>query len=112
MSDSATDLARRIGLKGPHMLKQLRRMIRRLLDRHTAAADLFLDDRGAVRPEAEKWFRDLAANNFVNDGAWHTDPREHAFREGRRTLALEIIGSARLDAGRLEALTRLEREIE
>jgi hypothetical protein len=112
MSDDATDLARRIGLKGPNMLKQLRRMIRQLLDRHRDAAALFLDRDGNLTPPARRWFADLADRNFVNRGCWHSDPREHAKREGRRELALEIINSARLDVGRLEALSRLEREVE
>jgi hypothetical protein len=87
-------------------------MIGRLLDRHSNAAALFLDEDGALKPAARKWFAELAAQNFVNRGSWHADPREHAKREGRRELALEIIGSARLDVERLEALTRMEREIE
>jgi hypothetical protein len=111
-ADSSTDLVRRISMSGPQLGKQVRRMISRMLDRHTVAAKLFLDDDGAVRPAAVKWFGQLAADNYVNRGAFHADPREHAYREGRRELALEIIGSADLDVERLASLTRLERETE
>jgi hypothetical protein len=98
--------------RGPAMLKQLRQMAARLLDKHHAAAALFLGEDGAITRPAAAWMQQLAADNYVNGGAWHMDPREHAFREGKRELALEIINSARLDVARLEALTKLEREIE
>jgi hypothetical protein len=109
--ESVTDLVRRLDLKGPSALKQLRTMIGRLLDRHHVAAALFLDVNGELKPDAKRWFAELARRNYVNGGCFDKDPREHAFREGRRELAQEIIASARLDAGRLEALTKLEREI-
>ena len=110
MSDDVADTVRRLGIKGQEGIKQVRRMIRRLRDRHHASAVLFLDPKtGEPSTAAAKWMRQLAADNYVNSGAYHQDPREHAYREGRRTLALEIIRSARLDADRLEALVELER---
>lgn len=112
MSDEAIDLARRMQLKGPALLKQVRQMAARLLDKHHAAAALFLGEDGTVKPEAASWMRQLAADNYVNGGGFHADPIEHAYRSARRDLALEIIGSAKLDVERLASLTRLEREIE
>lgn len=112
MSDNATDLARRIAMEAPQLIKQVRRMVRRMLDRQSLAADLFLDDGGAVKAKALAWFAQLASENYVNRGAFHSDAREHAYREGRRELALEIIGSADLDVDRLASLIKLEREIE
>lgn len=111
MSDNVTDVARRLGLKGPDAIKQVRRLIRRLVDRHDAAARLFLGPDGEIKPEARAWFVQLAADNYVNEGAWHPDPREHALREGQRRLALKIIRSAKLDAARLDALIEIEREV-
>jgi hypothetical protein len=112
MSESATEMARRLGMNGPSLLKQLRRIVKRLLDRQQHAARLFLDDDGELKPAAKAWFGQIAHDNFVTRSAWHEDAREHAKREGRRELALEIINSTRLDVERLEALTRLEREVE
>lgn len=111
MTDDVTQTARRLGLKGQEGLKQVRRLVGRLLDRHDRAAKLFLDDEGQVKPAAAKWFLQLAAENYVETGAFHQDAREHAYREGRRTVVLEIIRSARLDAARLDALIELERNM-
>lgn len=108
---TSAEVARRLG-NAPQLIGQLRRLIGRLLDRHSLAAALFLDDGGQVRPAAAKWFQQLAQDNYVNGGAFDADPREHAYREGRRSLALEILGSAHLDVERLGSLTKLEREIE
>jgi hypothetical protein len=110
--ESPTDLARRLGMKVPQLRRQLHTLIRRILDRHNRAAQLFLDDDGNLKPAAREWFAELARDNFVNRSAFHEDPREHAKREGRRELALEIISSAHLDVERLGSLTRLEREME
>lgn len=111
MSDVA-ETARQLGLKGQDGIKQVRRMIRRLVDRHAAAAELFLGPDGKPSPAAVKWLRQLADDNFVNTGCWHPDPREHALREGQRKLALKIIRSAKLDADRLDSLIELERTIQ
>lgn len=109
--DSARDVARRLGMTGQQLHKQLRRMIDRLLDRHHLAAKLFLGTDGKVTPHAREWLQRLADDNFVNRSAFHSDDREHAKREGRRELALEIIGSVRLDTAKLASLTSLEREV-
>jgi hypothetical protein len=112
VSETAAETARRLSRTGPQLHHQLKRIIGRLLDRHAAAAKLFLDNDGAAKPAAVEWFRQLARDNYVNGGCWHENDREHAKREGRRELALEIIGSAKLDVDRLGALTKLEREME
>jgi hypothetical protein len=112
MSSDPTEVARQIGLKGPQALKQLKRMMRRLLSRHHLAVELFLGEGGKLTEPAREWMQQLAADNYVNKGAWHADPREHAYREGRRALALEIIGSAHLDVERLASLKKMEKEIE
>lgn len=112
MSDPAIDLARRLQLKGPSMIKQLRQMTARLLDKHHAAAALFLGEDGKVTREAAAWMRRLADDNYVNGGAFKADPIEHAYRAGKRELALDIIRSAKLDLERLAALSNLEREME
>jgi hypothetical protein len=113
MSESVADTARSLSARGQDGIKQVRRMIRRLIDRHDTAAQLFLDpEDGQPTAAASKWFGQLAADNYVNGGAYHADPREHAYREGRRELALEIIGSARLDVEKLQKLTALEREVQ
>lgn len=109
---TAEDVVRRIGMKGHELKKQLSRMIRRLLDRHSLAAEVFVGEDGELRPAAVKWMRRLARDNFVDSTTWSGDRDTMLINEGRRRLALEILGSAKLDAGRLEALSRLEREIE
>jgi hypothetical protein len=111
MTETVGEAAHRLGIKGQDGIKQVKRMIRRLLDKHKLAADLFLDDDGQVKPAAARWFRQLASDNYLDTGAWHQDPREHAYREGRRAVALEIIRSARLDAERLDRLVELERDM-
>jgi hypothetical protein len=108
---TAEDVIRRIGMKGAELKKQLGRMIGRLLDRNSLAAEVFLGDDGELTPAAAKWMRQLARANHVDSTTWAGDRDTMLINEGRRQLALEIIGSAKLDAGRLEALTRLEREI-
>lgn len=110
MSESVDDIARRVTAKGEATIKQVRRMIRRMLDKHSAAAELFLGADGQAKPEAVRWFRQLAADNYVNGGAFVSDPIEHAARSARRELALEIIRSAKLDVDRLDALIELERK--
>jgi hypothetical protein len=58
MSENVADTARRLGLKGQEGVKQVRRLIRRLLDRHNAAAQLFLGDDGNSSPKrGAKWLR-------------------------------------------------------
>jgi hypothetical protein len=109
---TAADVVRRTGLKGAELKKQLGRMIRRLVDRHQLAAQVFLGEDGALKPAAAKWMRVLARDNFVESTTWAGDRDTMLINEGRRRLALEILSSAKIDAGRLEALTRLEREIE
>jgi hypothetical protein len=111
MSDIA-ETARQIGLRGPQAMKQLKRMMRRLLNRHHLAVELFLGPDGKLTETAHEWMQQLAAENYVNEGAWHPDPREHALREGHRRLALKILRSVRLDIERLASLTKMEKEIE
>lgn len=112
MSESATDMAKRLGMSAPQLMKQLRRIKERMLTRHDLAAQLFLGADGKPTAAALKWLRHVAGENYVNRGTYHQDPREHAYREGRRELALEIIGSARLDVDKLNSLTAIEREME
>lgn len=108
---TAEDLVRRIGMRGAELKKQLGHMIGRLRGRHHLAAKVFLGEDGEVTPAAADWMSRLARDNFVDSTTFSGDRDTMLINEGRRRLALEIIGSAKLDAGRLEALTRLEREI-
>lgn len=89
---------------------------RRQWDRLTGAfrdvSTLFCAGGRKPTPAAIRWLERLANDNFVNGTAFHEDAREHARREGRRELALEIIASVRLDPMRLERLAEQMREIE
>ncbi|HEX8400517.1 MAG TPA: hypothetical protein VF628_02310 [Allosphingosinicella sp.] len=97
---------RRIAYGGLSKAQQLRRMIRGLLDRHRLAARLFFGDDGKLRPDAAEWFAELADRNFVNRSTFHADPRVDAFNQGRRALAMDILGSVRLDQAKLDRLAR------
>jgi hypothetical protein len=89
---------------------QVRRLIGRLLGRHREAQRLFLGEDGTLKPEAVVWFARLARENHVNGTTWSGDRDAMLIAEGRRMLALDIIGSVDLDQHRLDQLVRQERE--
>jgi hypothetical protein len=93
---------------------QLRRAYNRMFMAARDVRLLFWGDGHATapKPEAVRWLDRLARDNFVRSSAFHEDAREHARREGRRELALEIIASVKLDPVRLDQLAEQMREIE
>jgi hypothetical protein len=91
--------------------QQARRLIGRLLDRHHEAVALFCGADGEPTAAAAAWFARLARENFV-EGSTHVPGDRDAmlFNEGRRTLALEILASVRIDRARLAQLKAQTRE--
>jgi hypothetical protein len=95
MKDEAVDLARRLQLKGPALLKQAAA--------HGVAAARQARRGGGAVPRRQRRAQARGARHgsparatITSTAARGTiDPREHAKREGRRELALEIIRSAR-----------------
>lgn len=85
--------------------------LQRLTRRFRLHRDLFLGDDGAVTPVAAEWLQDLGRRCFADGSTFHADPREHARREGRREVYLEIIAGLQLDGKKLAALTRQMREL-
>ncbi|HEX5213325.1 MAG TPA: hypothetical protein VFW22_16490 [Pseudolabrys sp.] len=84
--------------------QQLRQRIEMLLGRFNLAREVFCDKDGKPTPPAVTWLRQLAARNFVDQSTFHEDPREHARREGRREVALDIILSLDLDSEQVRRL--------
>jgi hypothetical protein len=83
---------------------QLRQRIEMLLGRYQLAKAVFCAEDGKPTPAAAIWLRQLAARNFVDRSTFHEDPREHARREGRREVALDIILSLDLDSEQVRRL--------
>ena len=106
MPRSADDLEQAAG----GLAAQMAARFRLLLAARRDIAALFLAGGKAPTPEAARWLTRLARDNHVNSSAFHEDAREHARREGRRELALEIIAAVRLDPARLNALAEQMRE--
>lgn len=111
MSD-ARDQAAKIARGGTGVKAQLRRMIDRILSRHQLARQVFCGADGELTRPAVEWMRRLARDNYVEGGGFDRDPHQNSYNDGRRDLALEILSSTRIDAERLGALTRMERESE
>lgn len=84
----------------------------RLLSRAQREVETLFCDNGKPTAAAVAWLDRLAAKNFINSTTFHDDAREHARREGKRELALEIIASVGLDPRRLERLSEQMREID
>lgn len=103
---------RSIAYGGQPVTQQLRRMIGNLINPHRTIQLLFYGEDGKLRPEAVDWTQRLARENYVDVSAFDPDPRIHAKNEGRRELALEIIGSLHLDTAKLAALHRELKEHE
>ncbi len=89
----------------------LARQLRKLTNRFRIHRDLFLGEDGTPTPPAAEWLRDLGKRCFADGSTYHADPREHARREGRREVYLEIIAGLELDGKKLAALTRQMREL-
>lgn len=106
----AQDSAAAIARGGSGVKAQLRRMIDRLQSRYRLAARVFCGADGNVTPAAAEWLRRLARDNYVEGGGFDRDPYQNAYNDGRRSLAIEILSSTRIDAERLGALTKMERE--
>jgi hypothetical protein len=106
----AQDSAAAIARGGSGVKAQLRRMIDRLHSRHRLAARCSAARTANDAPAAAEWLRRLARDNYVEGGGFDRDPYQNAFNDGRRALALEILSSTRIDAERLGALTKMERE--
>ncbi|HEV2746421.1 MAG TPA: hypothetical protein VGW34_03875 [Allosphingosinicella sp.] len=104
--------SRRLEQAGRGIRDQLTRAIGRLINPHHLAARLFYGEDGELKPEAVEWFADLARRNFVDSPTFDIDARVDAKNQGRRELALEIMGSVRLDTAKLARLTRQLREVE
>jgi hypothetical protein len=102
-SDASAAGVGRIRMGAEAVRAQLRRLLDKHRWRHFEARALFYD-KGKLRPEAEGWFDRLARENFVLSGAFHEDPRRHAYNEGRRELALEIINGVGLSLERINQL--------
>lgn len=92
--------------------EQVRHRWQMLFHRQRDVHLLFLDDTRRPTEATLRWLDRVARENYVHSSAFHDDPREHARREGRRELALEIIASVRLDPARLEKLAEQMREID
>lgn len=89
----------------------LKLQLRRLTRRFRLNRDLFLGDDGQPTPTAVEWLCDLGKSCHADTSTFHADPREHARREGRREVYLEIVAGMALDGKKLAALTRQMREL-
>lgn len=89
----------------------LKLQLRRLTRRFRLNRDLFLGEDGEPSPTAVEWLRDLGKRCHADTSTYHADPREHARREGRREVFLEIVDGMALDGKKLAALTRQMREL-
>jgi hypothetical protein len=83
-------------------------MIRRLLDKHELAAELFLDRRRPADRRRGQWFRQLASDNYVNRARGTRTRANMPTARAAASFALEIIRSARLDAERLDRSSSLK----
>jgi hypothetical protein len=112
MSDLRTE-ARAASRGGEGILAQLRRIRDRILGRGIDAQRLFFGDDGKLRAGAPEWLDRLARENFVRTTV--IDPRDRdqtLVNEGRRQLALEILGSVDLDVAELDRINAQIRENE
>jgi hypothetical protein len=108
---SVRDQAAAIARGGTGIKAQLRRMIDRMQSRHMLAKRVFTDAGGELTRPATEWMRRLARDNFVESSTFIGGDRDKMLiNEGRRALALEILSSVSIDAERLGALTKMERE--
>lgn len=98
------DDIRALGHQAKTVRQQLQQRLRMLLDHYFRSRGVFCDADGALTPAATLWLADLARRNFVHGSSFHIDPREHARREGRRELAMEILQSVRLDGEQVRRL--------
>jgi hypothetical protein len=106
----AQDSAAAIARGGSGVKAQLRRMIDRMQSRHQLAKRGVLRRRRRADARAAEWLRRLARDNYVEGGGFDRDPYQPCFQRRARALALEILSSTRIDAERLGALTKMERE--
>jgi hypothetical protein len=105
------DRAERLAGRAGGMLETLRRQIEALLTPWRVSRRLFTDPAtGALTPDAVAFFGRLARTCHVDGSAYHPDAREHARREGRREVALEIMGQLQLNQERLAALLEQTRQ--
>lgn len=90
--------------------RQVRAQIEALLAPWRVARRLFLGPDGEPTEDAAAFFGQLDRACYVSRSTWHADPREHAMREGRRQVALEIMNMVRLDQAKLARLVAMARE--
>lgn len=92
--------------------EKLRRRINWLTRRTMDAQALFLDGKGQVRPEAARFFSDIAREAGMNREGFVPDPRLRDYRDGGQHMVRYILDSLKLDAKRLDhfqkQLNRLE----
>ena len=112
MSDTQSDV-RKIAYGGLSLRMQLDRLIDRMLGAHRIAARVFFGSDGKVTPAARAWLAGIARDNFVAETTFVADDaRQSDINEGRRQLALEILGSVHFDQDRLDELMHKKQEIE
>lgn len=89
---------------------QIGAQMRRMLDMHAAWSRLFLGDDGQLKPEARRFFAELAGEGFLSKSTFDPDARIHAKNEGRREIALWILRGLKLDNARLGRLAAMAKE--
>lgn len=105
------DRATRVAQGARQVAGALRRQIEAILTPWRVARRLFTDPMtGELTPDALAFFGQLSALGHVDGGTWHADARTHAYREGRREMALTIMRMITLDQQRLAALMAQTRE--
>ena len=108
---SIADRAERIIGRAGGVVETLRRQIEALVAPWRVVRRLFTDPAtGELTADAVDFFARLARTCHVDGSAYHPDAREHARREGRREVALEIMGQLQLDQKRLAALVEQTRQ--
>ncbi|GAA0749562.1 hypothetical protein [Sphingomonas trueperi] len=101
-----------LGQRAAAFRRSIRERLAALTSRHSRYRRLFREEDGTLTPDAAAFFAEIAKRGRVHDSSFHTDPREHARREGARELALYLMSGLELDGAKLAALTRQLREHE
>lgn len=99
-----------LGQRAAAFRRSIRDRLVALTARHGRYRRLFRGEDGELTPDAAAFFAEIAKRGRVHDSSFHTDPREHARREGARELALYLMSGLELDGAKLAALTRQLRE--
>jgi hypothetical protein len=108
---SLDDDIRRLRFDAMKVASKARAVVARAIRRFVLSKRLFRDAKGELTPEAIEWGDLLAKRYHVTRPAFHADPYISAYREGQRSVVLDVLNMMRLDPAKLDRARRQLAEV-